>query len=313
MKGERVDAVTADATRQRRRLTAYVLLADPSYLAQSVGAYYDHVDRIVVSFDRTHTSWTGTPLPVAQCLRIISAMDRNRKLVLAPGDFARHRHSGFDNETFQRQTALDQASEGADWVLQLDTDEVIASPPVFFDMLDRAALSGAGGLDFPSRWLYTRAGSGRYLEVTGRWWTRAASFPGPLAVRAGTRLRHARQAEAELFRVDFRRRNTDPWRPADAEVHAVVDPRDAVLHFSWVRDPAVIRRKFGWSGHSDSLRPPKIYRRWVWRTRHPYVTALTTPLRRRDDGRYRVSRVPEPPGGAPLQIDDAERPEGGES
>lgn len=294
------------------RRNAYVLLADPSYLKESIGAYYGHVDRIVVSFDRTHTSWTGTPLPVEQCLRIISTIDPDRKLVLAPGDFARPGETGLDNDTFQRQTALDQASDGTDWVLQLDTDEVMASPTTFFEILDSADRAGAGGLDFPSRWLYTRSGEGRYLEVTDRFWRYAASYPGPLAVRAGTDLRHARQADVELFRVDFGRRNTDPWRPADAAVHATIAPRDAVLHFSWVRDPAVIRRKFGWSGHSEFMRPPKVYRRWVWRTRHPYITALTSPLRRRDDGRYRVSRIPEPPGGPPVRVDDEAEPRGAE-
>ncbi|GAA2858438.1 hypothetical protein [Microbacterium arabinogalactanolyticum] len=286
----------------RTRRTAYVLLADPSYLRESIGAYYDRVDRIVVSYDRSHTSWTGTPLPLQQCLRLISDLDRDSKMVLAPGDFARPGETGLANDTHQRQVALDQASEGSDWVLQLDTDEVMVSPDVFFDMLNRAESAGARGLDFPSRWLYTRTGPGRYLEVTRRFWGVAASYPGPLAVRAGTTLRHARQADIDLFRVDFAPRNTDPWRPPDAEVHAVITPDKGVLHFSWVREPDVIKRKFGWSGHSEHMQPPEVYRRWVWRTRHPLLTAVTTPLRRRDDGRYRLSRIPEPPGGEPIRV-----------
>ena len=46
------------------RVTAYVLIADPNFLAASLGSYYRWVDRIVLSYDRTATSWTGTPLPV---------------------------------------------------------------------------------------------------------------------------------------------------------------------------------------------------------------------------------------------------------
>lgn len=289
-------------TARARRINAYVLLADPSYLRESITAYYPYVDRIVLSYDRNATSWTGTPLPIDQCLRIIEELDVDEKCVRAPGDFARLEHHPLDNDTFQRQAALDIASEGADWVLQLDTDEVMLDPRTFFDMLARAEQAGAAGLDYPARWLYTRIGPGRYLEVTRRYWQVAASFPGPLAVRAGTVLNHARQANVPLFRVDFAERNTDPWRSSDAVVHAVVPRASAVLHFSWVRDPEAIRRKFAWSGHTRVMRPPKVYRRWVWRTRHPMITALTTPLRRRDDGRYRLSRVPEPPGGAPIVI-----------
>lgn len=284
------------------RIHAYVLVADPSFLAKSIGAYYRYVDKIVLSFDRTATSWTGTPLPVRQCLDIIATIDHEGKCVHAPGDFARLDHSPFDNETYQRQVALDLASEGADWVVQLDTDEVMLSSPAFFASLAEAGEHGFAGLHYPALWLYTRAAPGRYLERTSRWWRRTASYPGPLAVRAGTRLHHARQAEVDLYRVDVRRRNTDPWQPADAVVHRAISPSESVAHFSWVRDAAAIRRKLGWSGHVEELKPPAAYRKWVWRTRHPYLCALGTPARRGDDGWYRVTRIPEPPGGEPPVI-----------
>lgn len=285
-----------------RRISAYVLLADPSYLKESIGAYYPYVDRIVLSYDRAATSWTGTPLPIDQCLRIVAELDVDGKCEHHAGDFGRAGFSAFDNETHQRQAALDEASVGADWVLQLDTDEVMLEPETFFAMLERAERAGAAGLDFPARWLYTRSRGGRYLEVTRRLWQSAAAYPGPLAVRSGTVLHHARQADIDLFRVDFAAQSTDPWRRADAPVHAVIPVSQAVAHFSWVRDPEVIRRKFAWSGHEAVMRPPKIYRRWVWRTKHPLLTALTTPLRRRDDGRYRLVRIPEPPGGMPIPV-----------
>lgn len=286
----------------RPRVAAYVLLADPSFLVESISAYYPYVDRIILSYDESSTSWTGTTLPVDQCREIVRALDRERKCIEMPGRFARLEYEALVNETFQRQTALDAASHGADWVLQLDTDEVMLRPEVFFAALRRADAAGAGGLDFPSRWLYTRARSARYLELSTRFWRHAASYPGPLAVRAGTSLRLARQADVPLYRVDFRSRNTDPWHPADAPVAEVVQPEEAVLHFSWVRDPAVIRRKFGWSGHAAEMKPPRIYRSWERRTRHPSLTAASTPLRRSPGAWYRLSRIPEPPGGVPIQV-----------
>ncbi len=284
------------------RVSAYVMLADPSYLAQSLSAYYGKVDRIVVSYDRSGTSWTGTRLPIAQCLDIVKTIDTEGKCVEVPGDFARLDHDPLANDTYQRQSALDAASEGSDWVLQLDTDEVMLSPDAFFASLDRAESTGAGGLDFPARWLYTRAAPGRYLEQSSRFWRFAASYPGPLAVRAGTRLRLARQADVTLHRVDLRSRNTDKWHPRDAPVHEVISPEDAVMHFSWVRDPEVIRQKFGWSGHTEEMTPPAVYRAWAWRTRHPFLTAWTSPTRRRSGGWYRVATVAEPPGGEPPRL-----------
>lgn len=289
--------------REGPSVTAYVLVADPSYLRESLLSYYDRVERIVLSYDETGTSWTGTPLPLDQCLRIVGELDVDGKCVHAPGRFARLDHAPMENETHQRQAALDLASQGADWVLQLDSDEVLLSADAFFSVLEDADRAGAGGLDYPSRWLYARAGAGRYLEASGRFWQPAASYPGPVAVRAGTRLRHARQADVELFRADLRSRNTDPWRAMDAPVHRVVAQNEAIAHFSWVRDVEIIRRKFGWSGHTEDLRGPVPYRRWIRRTRHPVATAVLSPLRRGSAGWFRLSRIPEPPGGVPITVD----------
>lgn len=277
------------------RLNAYVLAADPWFLAESVRAYYAHVRRIVVSYDRSSTSWSGTPLPVGECLRILKALDVEGKCVLAPGDFWRPDERPLDNDTHQRRVALDQAGEGADWVLQLDTDEVIPSFGTFFGVLRRAEDHGAAALDYPARWLYARvgdvAGGGRYLEASTRSWRAAAGFPGPLAVRPGVRLHCARQVQsAPHYRVDLRPWNTDPAHAHGTIVHEVVPIRDAVVHYSWVRSDEYMRRKLGWSGHSPFLGDPRLYRRWVWRSKHPYLIAATAPFRSAP-ARYRIATV----------------------
>lgn len=273
------------------RVTAYVLVADPNFLAQSLRSYYDHVERIVLSYDETSTSWTGTPLPVDECLEIIDSLDTAGKCVHAPGHFARLDEEPLDNDTFQRQTALDLASEEADWVLQLDTDEVMLDAGRFFQSLRHADAAGAAAVAYPSRWLYTRVAGGRYLEASTRFWRPAASYPGPLAVRAGTQLVHARQTDVPTYRVDLRPWNTDPAHHHETIVHEVVRPREAVLHYSWVRDHDTIRRKFGWSGHAADYSRPIVYQRWARRQRHPWRTVLTNPLRRRDW--YRMVTVPK--------------------
>ncbi|HWL78352.1 hypothetical protein [Microbacterium sp.] len=273
------------------RVSAYILVGDPNHLRESVSSYYDHVDRIVLSYDETRTSWTGTPLPVDECLATIRELDRDGKCVDVPGRFARLDENPLDNDTFQRQNALDAASDGADWVIQLDTDEVMLDPAQFFASLRRADATGMSAMDYPARWLYAQVAPGRYLEASTRFWRPSASFPGPLAVRAGTRLRHARQTDTLLYRVDMRPWNTDPHHPRDAPVHEMIPPERAVLHYSWVRDHETIRRKFGWSGHAAHYSLPIVYQRWASRQRHPLRTVLTNPLRRRDW--YRLVSVPE--------------------
>lgn len=275
------------------RLTAYVLAADPAFLTESLLAYYPYVDRIVVSYDEDARSWTGTPLPVEECLRAIARLDTARKCVLAPGHYAREGYEPLENETFQRQRALDLASESADWVLQLDTDEVMARPATFLRSLANAEAAGAHALDYPSRWLYARVGPGTYLESSTRAGRLTASYPGALAVRAGTVLRHCRQSDAPLYRVDVRPWNTDPYHPRDVIVHEVVPESHAVVHFSWVRSDEAMQVKFGWSGHAAEYTRPAVYDRWRWRSDHPRATVLSSVLRRTD--RFRLSRISDPP------------------
>lgn len=276
------------------RLNAYIMLGDPAFLGPSVRSYYAIVERIVVSYDENATSWTGTPLPIERCLEILHELDTEGKCDYRPGHFAREGHDPLDNDTFQRQTALSQAEEGADWVLQLDTDEVMPQPDVFVEMVERADRAGAWALDFPARWLYTRVSPGRFLEASTRFWRLACSFPGPLAVRAGVPLRLARQTDYPLYRVDVRPWNTDPAAAPHTIVNEVISPDAAVLHYSWVRSQADIARKVGWSGHSEEWRHSGKYGQWLHSTRRPFTTVLKTPfapLWRH----YRLSRVPDFP------------------
>ena len=288
------------------RTTAYVLAADPAFLTESLLAYYPHVERIVVSYDENARSWTGTPLPVDECLRAVARLDTAGKCILAPGHYARLDHDPLDNDTFQRQCALDQASEDADWVVQLDTDEVMPRPDTFLRTLRHADAAGAGGLEFPSRWLYAQVGPGTYLEAATRGGRLAANYPGPLAIRAGATLRLCRQSDTPLYRVDVRPWNTDPLHPRDVVVHEVVPESHAVVHFSWVRSEAAMRKKFGWSGHTAEYSEPVVYSRWKWRKDHPRAAVLTSRLRGKDW--YRIARISDPPSAIPAAANPVASP-----
>lgn len=273
------------------RMAAYILAGDPAFLSASVRAYYDVVDRIIVSYDAAHLSWMDQPIPVEDCLALLAGLDTDKKCVLTPGSYSQ---SGLDPmviETRQRQDALDAASEDADWVLQFDTDEYLPNAAPFLHAIAAAERAGADAVDYPARWLYARVGGGRYLESCSRLWGPAAGYPGPLAVRAGTQLYNARQTHAPAYRVDVRPWNTDPASPRDTVIHGTVPVRHAVIHYSWIRTQQTMRRKLMWSAYVPAVKAPARYRRWDRAQRHPWPLVLSAPLRRAN--RFRVTSAPD--------------------
>ena len=278
------------------RIAAYVMAADPTWIEESVRSYYDIVDRIVVSYDKTSTSWTGTPIRVDEALERLRAMDVASKMILSPGSFFRQGEHALANDTYQRQTALTEASEGADWVVQLDTDEVFADPAEFLRCLRAADNLGYSGLEYPARVMYQHMRGNLYLEQCRRFWTVAAGYPGPVAVRANSTLTLCRQGEVKLYRVDFRSKNTDPSHPADAPVHHVIRPDQAIVHYSWVRSDEHMLAKSRSSGHANDFDWEPVIARWRARRRHPFRTVVTAPIRRGADRRFlRITRIRNAP------------------
>ena len=259
-------------------INAYILAADPAWIEASIASYYALVETIVVSYDAEAASWSSTPLPVEECISRLRRIDPEGKFRFHAGHFARRECDPLENDTRQRQDALDLAGKGADWVLQIDTDEVLADPAAFTACLEEADRRGFNGMEYPARWLYRGLAEDRYLERCTHLWGAAANYPGPVAVRPGARLHCARQCDARLFRVDFRRRNTDPFHGGDAPVHRVVRPSQGIFHFSWIREEAELIRKTSAWGHSRENWSAAIAY-WRWAGRHPRLAALTTPLR----------------------------------
>lgn len=278
------------------RLAAYVLAADPSWIEESVRSYYDVVDAIVVSFDETGTSWTGTPMPVGECLERLAAVDPHGKMRLAPGRYADTGEHPLRNETRQRTEAIAAAAAHGDWVVQLDTDEVMADPSEFVRCVVEAHRQGFVGLEYPSRVLYQHVRGNVYLEQCRRTWTVAAQYPGSMAVRADATLRLARQVDGDPFRVDFRSTSTDLAHPADAPVHRVIRQRQGIMHFSMVRSEAAMRAKARSNGHAGDFDWDPVIARWLDVGAHPVRAVLTTPTQRGAGRRFlRPARVPAAP------------------
>lgn len=278
------------------RLNAYVLAADPAWLEASVSSYYGLVDEIIVSSDQNGLGWTGKPVKSAECIERLKAIDVDGKLRFIAGHYARLEYHPVVNDTYQRQVAFDEASKGADWVLHLDSDEVLAKACVFRACLEEANLHGFGALDFPGRFLYKQVGQGRYLEMCSRFWRIAAGYPGPVAAKPGTRLRLCRQCDASLFRVDFRERSTSLAHPRTTPVHRKIGEHEGIYHYTWVRDEESMIRKTQTWGHA----PDKVWdselAHWLWSGRHPYLSMLSSIWRRGDITKHlRIVRIPDMP------------------
>jgi hypothetical protein len=277
------------------RVTAYVLAAEPLWAQASVWSYYELVDRLIVTYDRRGMGWNRKPLKVSETLDRLRAIDTDGKMVFSEGDYSLPGRTPFENETHQRQVALNEASRGADWVLQIDTDEVLADPRCFLECITEAHEAGYAGIEYPARWLYQHVKGNLFLERASRLWKVAAGYPGPVAVRSGVRLTHARQADVALYRVDFARRNTDPDRPANAPVHRVIRKDQGIVHYSHVRARGELHAKF--TNHGDLHdKPDDAVSRAEWYRTHPYLAVCRTPLlRRRNGGMFlRLSRIKPP-------------------
>lgn len=245
------------------RLNAYVLAADPTWIQASVRSYYDLVDTLVVCFDRHGRGWTGAEIPVQECVARVKEIDHAGKIRYLEGDFARPDHSPMENDTYQRQQALDAASEGADWVLSIDSDELIPQPEFFRDLLRDVPASYQGVL-WPMRILFQTLPDGRYLEVCTRRLRRQVSeYPGPIAVRPGVKLTQARRAEIPFFHCEVRRSPLDWLRPKRAG-QAAIPAAAAIWHFTWVRGEAELRTKLSSWSHSQDFQTEE-YLQNVWR------------------------------------------------
>lgn len=275
----------------KRRINAYVLAADPTWLERSVGSYYSHVDKIIVSYDRSGRGWTGAFIPVDECIGRLKAIDGDRKMHFVGGDFSAPVRDPMENDTLQRNRALGLAGEGADWVLQIDTDEWLPCCDVLIAAISRAEELGLPAIEWPMRVLYRRLGNGSFLEVCGQDQSDHFEYIAPIAVHAGTRLVHSRRTGGSFLRAVVRgdTRSIQLLRPfAPAEFREqLLEPIQAIVHNSWARSPRELRRKIrSWShsgprawGYYGARWLPAVWF-WPWmRNLHPFFGEVWPALR----------------------------------
>jgi hypothetical protein len=269
-------------------LNAYILAADPTWIRTSVMRYYDAIDRLIVCFDVQGRGWTGAPIDVEACLAAVRDIDHDGKVVLAPGDFSDPGRIPAQAESRQRQAALALAGEDADWVLQIDTDEVLPHVQPLLHLLQEAGERDIASVEWPMRVLYRRMAPGRYLQVVRRDGAVHIEYPGPVAVRPGTSLVHCRRADGRFVRpvptsgVGSLQLAREP-EPNEVRIQHAMEVDDVIVHNSWGRSPAAVRAKVAAWGHNQGLRTRLYYlskwlpSRYTWpvlRDFHPFAEDL---------------------------------------
>jgi hypothetical protein len=188
-----------------------------------------------------------------------------------PGRFAADGKNYLCAETRQRREALAHASPGADWVLQIDTDEVLPNWAPVRRALDLAESLQLAAVEWPLRVLFRRLPNGRYLEIVSDTGSPQYDY-ATVAVRPCSELIHCRKSAGPFLRLVVRgdRSSPDVRRPPSSEEHRaeLLHPGEAIWHNSWARSPSAVRRKIASWGHHDGMRS------WLYY----YTTWLPAPV-----------------------------------
>jgi hypothetical protein len=203
---------------------------DYRYAFGAIRSYYAMADEIVLGLDEQRLTWSGRPFEIdMERIRVfVAGIDTDRKIRIVEGDF----HSLGDpmkNDTAER-SALSQECAADNWVVQIDSDEILLNAADF------------------RQWMLT---ANPQVAVLATWITVFKMFarqalvidPPVEVVPIATRLRGA-YAGARVTLEDYCQ---SPLQ---------------LLHFSWGRTPAELRQKLeNWS-HREHLDVEAFYRTW---------------------------------------------------
>jgi hypothetical protein len=241
------------------KIHAYILASDPNWIEASLLSYYDLVDKVVVCYDKNGLSWYGNQAKTLQSVSRIKQIDVHGKCVYLAGDYAKLGSSLnlLEKDSMQRRDAYNEARVGADWVLQLDSDEVVSDRATFLEALHDASTSGAMQIYYPFRWVYLRSLLGHYIEYGSSKLGSRVTYHGPIAVRGDAMHQEARRVIGPVHLVRIDDGVTSPYLESimSGDFGRVVSSsnttyENSICHLSWVRRPSLIVRKLRNFGHA---------------------------------------------------------------
>ena len=201
-----------------------------------------------MSYDEDGLGWTGSPLTPTRPRP--TACDRpGSQDALRPRQPPLARERG-RNELTQRQAPLDCSADDTDWVLQIDTDEVLPDFEALLAGLRSADDQGWDGGVADARAL-PAALRPRLPCVAGKEGGGTSSTPGPSPCARRSTLTDARRPTGRTCDPSSGRRQQPAGDPAgrDGEDRSFGHEEQAILHNSWGRSPTVVLRKVRSWGH----------------------------------------------------------------
>jgi hypothetical protein len=113
-------------------LSFVTLLAyDYRYAFSAIRSYYEIADEIILGLDRDRLTWMRQPFDIDmnEVADFISQVDQKNKIRIFAADFHSNDHPMI-NETMERNALSLQCSE-SNWIIQIDSDEILMNAPEF--------------------------------------------------------------------------------------------------------------------------------------------------------------------------------------
>jgi hypothetical protein len=264
------------------KINAYICAADPAWVESSVLSYYTHIDQLVVSYDEDGRSWSGPQLDTSEVIQRLKQIDTQSKIRWLPGHYSRVENysNPMLNDTFQRQDALNVASEGADWVLQIDSDEVVPNWGQLSRSLTAASAARSQCLYYPSIGVYQFVSRRKVLEACGRFGKKQCYYSGPIAVRPFSHLTVSRRIEGASY-VTSCLGTVECGLPSDSVAATAVMPIDAIWHLSHCRSLQAYQTKLATWSHSTDYGVANEAKFWIFANRYPILAAMLSHIRRK--------------------------------
>ncbi len=234
---------------------AMVVQNDAETIERVLASFYDHVETIVVSTDRSR-GWTGAPIKPDHTVDLIRSYDRHNKIEIIEDDFYKDREA-WRNETYQRQETSDRvvarSKDRLDWVLQVDADEEFLD---FAGMVARLDEVPRISRCFSGHWLqlYNVLDDGRYLVIT---------HPDGRPLIGRFHLGHR-----PYVRLKHNRRPRLPFKPLRKvfpfEYNSSYEkPLALTLHYTWARSEGLLREKVKTWSHAGDIDGDQAIETWL--------------------------------------------------
>jgi hypothetical protein len=111
---------------------------DWEFLQYSLPPVYDKADAICLSVDAENRSWTGNNFSFDNegLEKLVKKLDKSGKIQILREPFYSPARTPIENECYQRKR-MAEALGDADWIIQIDTDEIFINPDFFFSELKK--------------------------------------------------------------------------------------------------------------------------------------------------------------------------------